>query len=135
MRNEAEAVKWYTMASKLGEVKSSVNLGVMYAEGKGSFVCCHDVPPSNHIFLQWRLRVKFEGGGGTLETNTYRQCSKKQSPHTPALPPIGIPRDEKKAFEFYAVAAQQGDPFGMFNMSNALKNGSPNSSMQPHAYI
>jgi len=35
----------------------------------------------------------------------------------------GIPRDEKKAFEFYAVAAQQGDPFGMFNMSNALKNG------------
>jgi hypothetical protein len=35
LRNEAEAVKWYTKASKLGEVKSSVNLGVMFAEGKG----------------------------------------------------------------------------------------------------
>ena len=56
-------------ASRLGEVKSSVNLGVMFAEGKG------------------------------------------------------IPRDEKKAFEFYTLAAQQGDPLGMFNMSNALKNG------------
>jgi TPR repeat protein len=35
----------------------------------------------------------------------------------------GIPQNEAKAFEFYSNAAQQGDPFGMFNMSNALKNG------------
>lgn len=104
-QNDAEAIRWFSMAAEQGDASAENSLGQMYAQGRG-------VPQNNVEAIKW-FRMAADQGHANAQFNLG------------AIYYIGngVTEDYKTAQKWFALAAEQGETNALMGLAGMYENG------------
>lgn len=106
IKNNEEAVKWYTAAAGYGHVNAQFTLGLKYANGDG-------IPQDNKKALKWWIKAA-EQGDIFAQSNLGLMYQ---------FGVEGVAKNDKEAVRWYAKAAEQGDATAQNNLGVLYASG------------
>jgi len=108
--DDAEAVRWYRLASVRGHASAQYNLGYMYATGEG-------VPRDYTEAALWlRLAMAQDDASGEVSASLVHSGSLHLGGHT-------VPQDAATAAFLFRLAAEQGNPAAQYYLGVMYGNG------------
>ena len=118
-QDDAEAVRWFRMATEQGYAEAQHNLGVMYENGDGT-------PEDDAEAVRW-FRLAAEQGHVYAQYNLGLKYATGE----------GVPEDDAEAVRWYRLAAEQGLAEAQLNLGlmYAHGDGTPEDFVQAYAWF
>jgi len=105
LKDEKEAVKWYTKAAEQGDAYGQSNLGACYFNGTG-------VAKDEKVAVKWYTKAADKGDGWSQ--NKLGNCYANG---------IGVEKDYKKALDWFRKGAEQEDGSATGNVGRCYETG------------
>ena len=106
-QNDAEAVKWYSLAADQGDADAQINLGGMYHNGRG-------VPQNDAEAVKW-FRLAADQGNANAQNDLAVMYTKGE----------GVPQDFVRAHMWFNLSAARGEQRAAKNRDSIAKRMTP----------